>query len=234
MIPRICLTCAVRGPNSFCSLSTQSLLNLQSIGTSVSLAARYVLINEGFSADHVFLICSGRVKLLASSPDGRILLLRVAGPGDVLGLASILHGDCYRVTAETLEPCVVKSVPRNDFLRFMEDFSDAGRSATGAMAREYDSALLSARRLALSNSAAGKLASALLDWARLGLTEPVASSLPLTFHMPLTHEELGSLAGISRETVTRLLGKFRREGLLHQLDERMVLHHPGKLEALYC
>ena len=233
MITRSCLTCAVRGPTNFCSLSTLSLLDLQSIGTSTSLPGRHVLINEGFTADHVFILCSGRVKLMASSPEGRILILRVAGPGDVLGLASILHGSRYRITAETLEPCTVKSVPRADFLRFMQEFADAGRSATGAMAREYDSALLSARRLALSTSAAGKLASALLDWARLSYLESSAPDAPVTFSMPLTHEELGSLAGLSRETVTRLLGKFRREGLLDQDGEQMVLALPHKLEALY-
>ena len=233
MIPRSCLTCAVRGPLSFCSLSTQSLLDLQSIGSSISLAGRHVLIHEGFAADRVFVICSARVKLFASSPEGRILLLRVAGPGDVLGLASILRGSSYRITAETLEPCIVKSVPRSDFLRFMQDFADAGRSATDAMGREYDFALLSARRLALSTSAAGKLANALLDWARLGDMDNAASNLPLAFSMPLTHEELGSLAGLSRETVTRLLGKFHREGLVDQDGEHMVLRRPDKLEALY-
>jgi CRP/FNR family transcriptional regulator len=213
-----------------------ALLDFQSIGTSLRLCAHQVLINEGFTADRVFVICSGRVKLVASSPEGRLLLLRVAGPGEVLGLAALLQGAHYRITAVTLGPCSIKSIPRTEFICFMDTFADVSRGTAMAMTRDYNSALLSARRLALSNSAAGKLASALLDWARMDHLDdcPEHTNLPISFSMPLTHEELGSMAGISRETVTRLLTKFRREGLVGQTGEQMVLHHPDKLEALYC
>jgi hypothetical protein len=52
----------------------------------------------------------------------------------------------------------------------------------------------------------------------------VEEDRPISFSLPLTHQELG----------TRLLSKFRREGLINQTSEHMVLHHPDKLEALYC
>jgi CRP/FNR family transcriptional regulator len=51
--------------------------------------------------------------------------------------------------------------------------------------------------------------------------------------MRLTHEELGSMAGLSRETVSRLLTRFRREGQLNQTLDRMTLHHPVQMEARY-
>lgn len=55
----------------------------------------------------------------------------------------------------------------------------------------------------------------------------------LEFAMPLTHEELGTMAGPSRETMTRLLSEFKREGLLELQDGRIVLPQPKKMEALY-
>ena len=157
------------------------------------------------------------------------------GPGDILGL-SALHERTYRVTAETIGPCAIKSIPRSDFVRFMETHADVSRITALAIAREYNSALLTARRLALSTSAAGKLASALLDWARMDDLDncPVRSNLPISFLMQLTHEELGSMAGLSRETVSRLLTRFRREGLIDQTHDRMTLIHPDKLQSLYC
>ena len=82
----------------------------------------------------------------------------------------------------------------------METHVDVSRTTALAIAREYNCALLTARRLALSTSAAGKLASALLDWARMGDLDnsPARSNLPISFLMQLTHEELGSMAGLSR------------------------------------
>jgi CRP/FNR family transcriptional regulator, cyclic AMP receptor protein len=182
------------------------------------------------------IICNGSVKVTAASTDGRLLLLRVAGPGDILGLSALHKGTLYRVTAETLSPCTIKSIPRADFVRFMETHADVSRITALAIAREYNSALLTARRLALSTSAAGKLASALLDWARMGDLDngPARSNLPISFLMQLTHEELGSMAGLSRETVSRLLTRFRREGLINQNHDCMTLTEPAKLETLYC
>jgi CRP/FNR family transcriptional regulator, cyclic AMP receptor protein len=78
---RSCLSCAVRGPHCFCNLSMEALQDLQDIGTSLRFGADEMIVREGFSADRVYVVCSGRVKLTASSPDGRLLILRIAGPG---------------------------------------------------------------------------------------------------------------------------------------------------------
>ncbi len=117
----------------------------------------------------------------------------------------------------------------------MASHNDVTRITALAIARDYTSALLSARRLALHTSAAGKLASTLLDWARTddGSNLPAPANLPISFLMQLNQEELGSMAGLSRETVSRLLTRFRREGLVDQIDGRMTLNNPGRLEARY-
>jgi CRP/FNR family cyclic AMP-dependent transcriptional regulator len=182
------------------------------------------------------IICSGSVKVTAASSEGRLLVLRVAGPGDILGLSALRESTRYRVTAEAIHPCTVKSIPRADFVRFMETHADVSRATALALAREYNGALLTARRLALSTSAAGKLASALLDWGRQGDLDnnPAHTNLPISFPMPLTHQELGSMAGITRETVSRLLTRFRREGLINKTNDCMTLNQPEKLQALYC
>ena len=195
-----------------------------------------MLINEGFSADRVFVICSGSVKLIASSADGRLLILRVATSGEVIGLGALTAGARHRITAVTLGPSIIKSIPRLDFLRLMRDYGEVSLGISAAMTRDYNAAVLSARRLGLCNSAAGKLASALLDWARTNYLDDTLThtKLPISFAMPLTHEELGSMAGISRETVSRLLSKFRHEGLIDQLGQQMILRHPDRLENLYC
>ena len=69
---------------------------------------------------------------------------------------------------------------------------------------------------------------------RLLIKGPVILEKPLRFRMPLTHEELGHMAGISRETTTRVLSKLKTEGLVEISGERMVLPSPEKLERLYC
>ena len=182
------------------------------------------------------IVCTGRVKISATSTEGRRLLLRIAGPGDFLGLAALIQNEPCCSTAEAFEPCLIKSISRPDFLHFMALHPDVSRIIAHALAGEYNGAVLTARRLALHTSAAGKLASTLLDLARVDDFNNTAelTGLPLSFLMPLTHEDLGSMSGLSRETVSRLLTRFRREGQIHQTQDRMTLHHPTQMETRYC
>ena len=89
-------------------------------------------------------------------------------------------------------------------------------------------AFISARLLALSASAAARLAQILLNWA-----ESAACGQPeLKFTMALTHEELGSMANLSRETVTRLLGRFQKENLLTIRGAAMQILNPAALRLV--
>ena len=223
-------------PPQTASFSSIVLRNFQSIGISRHVEAHKVVVREGFAADHLLLVCAGRVKITAASTEGRTLLLRIAGPGDFLGLAALLQNSLYCVTAETLDCCVIRSIARVDFLRVMTTHPEIGSSVIHSLAREYNGAVLAARRLALHTSAAGKLASTLLDLSRANEFDntPAFSNLPVSFLMQLTHEDLGSMAGLTRETVSRLLTRFRREGLVNQTNDRMTLHHPVQMESRYC
>ncbi len=233
--PRNCLNCSILDTQSFSTFSADALRDFDFLGICRHYEPRAVLFREGSPADHLLIICAGRIKVTASSSNGRLFLLRVATPGDIIALAALQEHAIHRVSAETLSPCTVKSIPRADFIRFIESHTDASRITALAIAREYNSAVLSARRLALHTSAAGKLASTLLDWARTdgGSHSPTPADLPISFHMQLNQEELGSMAGLSRETVSRLLTRFRREGLVDQSDHQMTLNNPGRLEARY-
>ncbi|WP_260703111.1 Crp/Fnr family transcriptional regulator [Edaphobacter flagellatus] len=228
---RDCITCAVRKEDCFCSLTSDALADLQSIGHLTHFEPGELALHEGYIADKVYVMCHGRMKLTASSAEGKLLIVRLAKPGDVLGLAAVLKGSTHKVTAEALEPCEAKAIGRAEFLAFMDRYRDVSRNTALTLALEYEGAMLSARRLALSGSASSKLAHVLLDWGGMG-KQPAEE--PFAFRMPLTHEELGNMAGLSRETVTRLLTKFRHEGMVQQQGEQIILPRPSAMQAKYC
>ncbi|MGA2459754.1 MAG: cyclic nucleotide-binding domain-containing protein, partial [Terriglobales bacterium] len=80
-----------------------------------------MLFVEGQLPRGVFVLCKGSVKLAISSPSGRTVMVKLAEPGEVLGLSATLSGKPYEVTAETIDPCQVNFVKRDDFLRFLKD-----------------------------------------------------------------------------------------------------------------
>lgn len=223
-----CLTCESRKTRLFCNFSPDALVRFDGLGSHISFPERFVVFEEGHPAKGVFVVCKGRVKLTSSSLEGRAMILKIAGLGDVLGLAAVLGGHPYEVTAETLEPCSFKFVARDDFMRFLDSSGEASRHATQMLEREYQAALLSARRLGLSGPAIGRLAHLLLDWALASSEDERTLRLTMT----LRHEEVANIVGTTRETVTRLLNQLEHRGLIQRKGTVITIPAPSKLRNL--
>jgi CRP/FNR family cyclic AMP-dependent transcriptional regulator len=102
-------------------------------------------------------------------------------------------------TAETLDPCQVNFVKREDFLRFLKEHGEACLRVAEQLSEKYNSACHEIRSLGLSHSAAENLAKLLLDWStKNGEAAKVEPRLKLA----LTHEEIAQMIGTSRETVS--------------------------------
>lgn len=228
--PRItdCQSCAHRSTRLFCNLSAEALEYFGEIGTRASFPRGAVIFNEGDVADSVVLLCSGQVKLACTSRDGKTMILKIAGPGDVLGLGAVVAGTAYELTAQAIEPIQINTVRRKDFLAFLNKFGEASMHAAQALGSEYKTAFMDARLLALATSASSRLARVLIDWAR----NASCGHNELKFTMALTHEELGNMSGTSRETVTRLLGKFQKEKLIEVHGATIHILAPEKFEQL--
>ncbi len=212
----------------FCSLDDAALADFDLIGTSTFLPPGATLFLENAPSHGVFVICTGQVKLSCTSKEGRTLILKIAMPGDILGLGAVISGSKYEVTAQTVQPTEIKSIGRDEFLAFLKKHGDASLHAAKSLSEEYKSAFFDARRLALSGSTAGRLAAVLLDWARA----ESCGKPEMRFTMALTHEELANLVGCSRETMTRMLGRFKREKLIQIHGVSILILAPEKLEHL--
>ena len=223
-----CGTCEFRSLRMFCNLSAEALDDFGSIGMQATFPKGTKLFVEDGSSNGVFVICTGQVKLSCTSREGRTLILKIAMPGDVLGLGAVISGSRYEVTAETIEPTEIKSIRREEFLSFLQKHGEASLHAAKALSEEYKAVFFDARRLALSGSAAGRLASVLLDWGRAAS----CGKPEIRFTMALTHEELANLVGSSRETVTRMLGRFKRDKLIQIRGSSILILSPERLEQL--
>jgi CRP/FNR family transcriptional regulator, cyclic AMP receptor protein len=225
---RDCGSCELRSLRMFCNLDAEALSDFGSIGVQANLPKGAMLFREDGPSHGVFVICTGQVKLSCTSREGRTLILKIAMPGDVLGLGAVISGSTYEVTAETIEPTQIKSIRREDFLSFLQKHGEASLHAAKSLSEEYKAAFFDARRLALSGSAAGRLAGVLLDWGRAAS----CGKPEMRFTMALTHEELANLVGSSRETVTRMLGRFKRQKLIQMRGASILILSPEKLELL--
>ena len=153
-----CLTCKLREDRLFCDLDTASLQAFENIKDATAYPKGAVLFVEGQSPRGIFVLCKGRVKLSICATDGKTLILKIAEPGEVLGLSASVSGKAYELTAETIDPCQVNFIKREDFLRFLKDHSDACFKVAEQLSDKYNNACHEVRSLGLSHSAVEKLA----------------------------------------------------------------------------
>ncbi len=181
------------------------------------------------TARSVSIVCDGRIKLTRSSRDGKTLLVKIAKPGDVLGLSAALSKTPYEVTAQAIEHAQIKTFHQSDFLHFIQRHVEGSLHAAESISSEYRSVLSDACRLALSSSIAGRVAHLLLELAVEGETAQAAQP---EIHLPLTHEDLASMLGSSRESVTRVLNHFRRSGIISLKGTKLTILRKEALEIL--
>jgi CRP/FNR family transcriptional regulator len=102
-------------------MSPDAVRGFDEIKEQAILGKGTLLFAEGRPSRGVYVLCEGRARLSVCSESGKRILLRVAGPGEVLGLGATLSGDAYEVTAELLDTAQVVFVKRKDLLRFLRD-----------------------------------------------------------------------------------------------------------------
>src|SRR5208282_1300256 len=228
--PLGCAACANRRPGWFCSLGSAVLADLEMVTSTISLPAQAPLFTQGEDARCLYLICGGYLKLTAGKQQDRQMIVRVAGPGSMLGLYAVLSHGMYEVSAESLTPAQLRPVERERFLTFLRSHKEAQLRAVQCICQEYRFALQDACRIALAETVAARLARLLIELShQIGEhTEAGEYRFPLL----LTHEEMASMTCTTRETVTRTLGQFRKAGWISIEDSMVTVHEPEKLQIL--
>jgi CRP/FNR family transcriptional regulator, cyclic AMP receptor protein len=223
-----CLICKLRHSGFFCELPKGPLDDLEKIKYASAYPQGAILFLEGQAARGTYIVCSGRVKLSTTSRDGKTLILRIAQPGEVLGLHATVSGKPYELTAETLQPCQLDFIKRDDFLRFLQNHADACLNAAQHLSQNCQDAYEMIRSLGLSHSVSEKVARLLLEWAADGENTKEGIRIKVS----LTHEEMAQLVGTSRETVTRVLGEFREKHLAQLRGSTLMIQNKAGLEKL--
>ena len=223
-----CIGCKASRDSFFCRFSPPLLRSLDSSSYHSVMPAGALLFVEGQTPRGVYVLCSGKAKLSTTSKDGKVLILKQAEAGEVLGLSAAISGTNYEMTAETCTPCQLNFIGRQDLMALLQNESEVGVHAAQALSREFQSAYRDIHDLVLARSSSGKLARLLLSCAPAPSPLLVEQRLRST----MTHEEMAQRIGSSRETVTRLLSSLKKKRLIRLEGATLVIRDRTGLEAL--
>ncbi len=223
-----CNECTNRDGSFFCSFSDEDREALNHVSHKSVLPAGAILFVEGQAPRGIFILCSGEVNLSTTSREGKILILKTAEPGEVLGMSATISGVGYEATAETATPCQLSFVDRKHFLELMQSHSEVGMQTAQCLSRDFHTAYRDIHDLVLTRSSKGKLARLLLSHS----STPEDEEAETRVHAAMTHEEMAQRIGASRETVTRLLSNLRKKRLIRLDGPILVIRDRNGLKAL--
>jgi CRP/FNR family transcriptional regulator len=188
-----------------------------------------ILFAEGETSRGVYMLRSGRATVSISSSEGRVVMLRVAQAGDVLGLNSVLQNAPYDTTVKTLELCRTDFISRADLMDLVQQSEAGAKVILNLVSQELGELTNRAKLLLLPQTVIGRLAKLLLEWTKTnGSDGAEVARLDRAF----THEELAQMICSSRETVTRLLTTLTKESIIRVTPGSILIRDRLALEKM--
>jgi CRP/FNR family transcriptional regulator len=210
-----------------CDSAISEVRGLDSVKVGRYYARGSMVFIEGQPARGVHVLCEGRAKVSISSAQGKTLVLRIAHPGDLLGINSTLTGRPYGATVETLVRSRIDFIARDDLLKLLDRDKKACLGLAQVLSRKLSGVVDHTRMLFLSNSASEKLARLLVKWCD---ENGRRTSQGIRINLGLTHEEMAQMICSSRETVTRLFADLKRRRIVSFADNAIFIRNRKALE----
>lgn len=210
----------------FSNLTEEELAKIAGIVRMRQYKKNSVIFHEGDPGEGLFFVQKGKIKLTKLSTDGKEKILHFCQAGDVFAEVMLFDEGEYPATAETLEDAEIGLIHNQDMERLLRDNNEIALKILKVMAKRLRQAQYHIRDLAF-NDAYSRLASALLNLSReygrkVGDLDHVGISL--------NQQDLAGLIGTSRETVARIMGEWRRDGIISLDKKQIIINDREKLE----
>ncbi|PIQ27303.1 Crp/Fnr family transcriptional regulator [bacterium (Candidatus Blackallbacteria) CG17_big_fil_post_rev_8_21_14_2_50_48_46] len=194
----------------FNNLSREELNQLAQIARERKFDRGQVIFYEGDLGGSLYIIVTGSVKIVIMSDDGREHILGLLHEGDFFGEVSLIDGEPRSATAIALENVNVVMISRDDFIRLLRENPEMSLKIMVTLCERLRKTDKHVESLAFL-SAPGRVAQVLLNLAE---THASGQDKNITVSHKITRQEFASLAGTSRETLTRVLMDFQDDGLI--------------------
>ncbi|MFQ6607813.1 MAG: Crp/Fnr family transcriptional regulator [Fidelibacterota bacterium] len=187
-----------------------------------------VIFYEGHPVFGLYCVNAGKIKIYRTTADGKRKIMRIAGPGELIGHWSLFADESYSCTAEALEEVMVCFIDRRGFYPLISDSKEVTWQIIRNLAQELvhaDKHTTEIAHLSVRERLAGML---------LLLKERYSENFgaAIKINLPLTREDLADLIGSSTETTVRILSEFREEEIIRTEQRYIVILSSERLSKI--
>jgi len=213
----------------FACLSEADRRELATHAIEVPIQKGQFIFREGDAADWFHIVKHGNVKCVKSSPEGREVTLKVLMPGDLFCCeASAFAGEGHPGCAQSMGEGTIIKIHRKVMLDVIQRNPEAAVSIINYLSLRLREAQDSAKAFALDR-AEQRVAAILVNFTqRSGIQE----SNGIRIDVKLTHQDLADMAGLTKETTSRILSRFKKDHLISGTGKKLVIQDLPRLQHM--
>ena len=224
-LPKKCQDCPSVMEGVFCDLDDESLKDLATHKVTNLYKKGQTLFVEGNPLYGLYCISDGNVKVSKLGSGGRENIVRLAGPGDVLGHRSIFTDQYYSATATALEDTRVCFLDKKYILEKVRKEPSVSKNIMFRLGRDLGAS--ETKIASLSQKSVFERTAELLLLLASSHSEDCEEGKKIT--LKLTREEMASYLGTSSETLIRCLSELKSENVIGQIGKNIVIKNEEKL-----
>jgi CRP/FNR family cyclic AMP-dependent transcriptional regulator len=199
----------------FSGCQEEQLRILAPMVTRRSVPRGTLVLNAGDQTDSLYIVLSGRLKVLMSDSDGKEVILSILGPGEFFGEMGLIDDSPRSASVLAIEPCELLSISKRDFKTCLAQNFEMAMAVMKGLVRRLREADRKIGSLALLD-VYGRVARLLLD-----MSESVDGQKIVTKRLP--KQDIAKMIGASREMVSRVMKDLQMGGYIEMRGSNIVL-----------
>jgi len=208
-------TAVLKAVPLFASFPDEQLRLLTPVITRRSLPRSTTVMASGDPTDSLYIVLSGRLKVMMSDAEGKEVILSILGPGEFFGEMGLIDDAPRSASVVSIEPCELLSIAKRDFKKSLAENFEMAQAVMRGLVRRLREADRKIGSLALLD-VYGRVARLLLD-----MSETVDGEKIVTKRLP--KQDIAKMIGASREMVSRVMKDLQMGGYIEVRGSNIVL-----------
>ena len=211
----------------FSDLSSSELTDLEHLMKKKTYVKREVILDEEDTPNYMYIIFSGKVRVVLLSEEGKEHIISIHKRGDYFGEMALFDGKTSPATIIAIEESEIALLAKEDFESFIVQNKRVLQLFITMLCLRLRESWMMLKIMSF-HTAEQRVRAVLKN---IGHLYGVRDKRGVLVALKLTHQEIASYAAISRETASRILSRFLKEGEIEILENKHILLKSSSLKS---
>ena len=202
----------------FSSLTDEELTSIDKRLVVKRFRKNEVILHEEDTHEYMYIILSGKVRVIQITEEGKEILLAIHQAGELFGEMALIDGKTSPATVVATEDCTVNIISKKEFYSSIYTQKKILDNLLHILCSRLRESWGTIQMLNLKN------ASERIKILFFMLSNKYGKSTTegITLHIKLTHKDIAEMSGMTRETVTRVIDKWQKDGEINILSNKYI------------